>query len=427
MKNISALAGSLFWKIFIRIRWFLGLSRKQEAEIGARTPDFRLQDLSGRSFTLSDSFPKKAVVLWLTNLCSSCEERIPLLERIYQASRDRLEIFAISTLGEDRATPERILRTHQMTFPLLLDPGDWVGTVLGLPHPVGACPLYNLLVLDTAGVIRFKSHLSAIGDEALLDALHVTALSDPGGITMTQSGSHDVINFKELAARYDAWYETPLGSLAHALEQEAIFRLAETKPGERTIDIGCGTGIYTLALARRGAHVVGVDPSWEMISIAREKFRRVGLPGLFVLGSAEALPFRPGSFDLALAVTSLCFVRSPDQSIKETHRVLKPEGRLVLGELNRFSPWALWRRLKGLFTDTIYNQAHFWGKRELERLLRRRGFCVGAARMLLYFPPWNQRAVLKTYRLFETVGKKALPGTGAFIAIKAEKEREGKE
>ncbi len=243
---------------------------------------------------------------------------------------------------------------------------------------------------------------------------------------MTQSESRDVINFKELAARYDAWYETPLGSLAHALEQEAIFRLAETKPGERTIDIGCGTGIYTLALARRGVHVVGVDPSWEMIAIAREKFRRAGLSGFFVLGSAEALPFRPGCFDFALAVTSLCFVRSPDQTLEETRRVLKPEGRLVLGELNRFSPWALRRRLKGLFTDTIYNQAHFWGRRELERLFRRRGFCVSAARTLLYFPPWNQKAVLKAYHFFETVGEKTLPGAGAFIAMKAEKrERKG--
>jgi|GEM_PF-2986674 len=183
MKNISALAGSLFWKIFIRIRWFLGLSRKQEAEIGARTPDFRLQDLSGRSFTLSDSFPNKAVVLWLTNLCSSCEERIPLLERIYEANRDRLEIFALSTLGKDHATPERILRTHRMTFPFLLDPDDWVGKTLGLPHPIGTCPLYNLLILDSSGVIRFKSHLSAIGDETFLNALRsVNAIAAESGL-----------------------------------------------------------------------------------------------------------------------------------------------------------------------------------------------------------------------------------------------------
>ena len=156
---------AFFWKVFIRARWLFSFSGKKGAEIGARTPDFRLQDLSGRSFTLSDSFPRKAVVLWLTNLCSSCEERI------YEANRDRLEVFALSTLGEDRAKPERILRTHRMTFPLLLDPGDWVGKTLGLPHPIGACPLYNLLVLDDSGVIRFKSHLSVIGDETFLEML----------------------------------------------------------------------------------------------------------------------------------------------------------------------------------------------------------------------------------------------------------------
>ncbi|TAK06788.1 MAG: redoxin domain-containing protein [Candidatus Manganitrophaceae bacterium] len=173
---------ALFWKVFIRARWLLSFSGKKGAEIGARTPDFRLQDLSGRSFTLSGIFPEKAAVLWLTNLCSGCEERIQLLQRVYEANRDRLEIFALSTLGEDRATPERILRTHRMTFPLLLDPGDWVGKVLGLPHPVGACPLYNLLVLDSSGIIRFKSHLSAVRDKVLLDALRsVDAIAAESG------------------------------------------------------------------------------------------------------------------------------------------------------------------------------------------------------------------------------------------------------
>jgi ubiquinone/menaquinone biosynthesis C-methylase UbiE len=229
------------------------------------------------------------------------------------------------------------------------------------------------------------------------------------------------MNFNHLAARYDAWYQTPLGSVARALELDAILSLAGVKPGERAMDIGCGTGIYALELAQRGAHVIGIDPSMEMIAIAREKLRQAGLTGRFVCGSAEALPFRSGTVDLALGVTSLCYMHSPDRAIEEMRRVLRPGGRLVLGELNRFSFWAFLRRLKGLFRQTIYNQAHFWSRRELERLLQKSGFHPSAARTLLYFPPIPSRTFLKRYRFFDVVLKKLLPGTGAFIAMRAER------
>jgi SAM-dependent methyltransferase len=121
-------------------------------------------------------------------------------------------------------------------------------------------------------------------------------------------------DFRDLAARYDAWYQTPLGAFAHAVERDAILALADLKPGERAFDIGCGTGIYALELARQGLRVIGLDPSLDMMTIAREKFREAGLPGFWVCGSAEALPFRSASADLAVAVTSLCFVSQPDRA-----------------------------------------------------------------------------------------------------------------
>jgi ubiquinone/menaquinone biosynthesis C-methylase UbiE len=203
------------------------------------------------------------------------------------------------------------------------------------------------------------------------------------------------MTFKDVATRYDAWYQTPLGALAHALECEAVFALAGLRPGERAVDIGCGTGIYTLELARLKAH--------------------------FVCGSAEALPFRSGRFDLTLAVTSLCFVRHPDHAVGEMRRVLRPGSRLVLGELNRFSLWAFLRRLKGLFRETIYQQAHFWSRRELIKLLRRNGFVPDEAQVLLHFPPINRERFLKYYPFFEAALKKILPGTGAFLAMKAKR------
>jgi ubiquinone/menaquinone biosynthesis C-methylase UbiE len=226
-------------------------------------------------------------------------------------------------------------------------------------------------------------------------------------------------DWKDLAARYDAWYQTPLGAFAHALEQEAIFGLADVKPGERVVDIGCGTGIYALELARRGLRVIGLDSSLEMIAIAREKCREAGLASLWVCGSAEALPFRSASADLALAVTSLCFVLHPDRAIDEMCRVITPDGRVVLGELNRWSSWAFVRRLKGLVMDTIYNRAHFWSRRELERLLRRNGLAPRAVRIVLHIPPIRRVTFLKRARVFDALLRRLLPWTGAFIAVAA--------
>jgi peroxiredoxin len=173
MRRISSRIRGLFWKAFIRIRWAFRSSGARGREVGDRIPDFTLNDLHGRPVTLSDAFPEKGVVLWFTNLCSSCEERIGLLQRIYKERRDRIEVLAISTLGEDRETPARILRSHPIDFPLLLDPDDWLGRVLEFEHPRNACPLYNLLILDRFGKIRFKSHLSAIGNAKLMEALRL--------------------------------------------------------------------------------------------------------------------------------------------------------------------------------------------------------------------------------------------------------------
>jgi len=229
-------------------------------------------------------------------------------------------------------------------------------------------------------------------------------------------------DFKDLAASYDAWYQTPLGAVAHALERNAVLALADAKPGERAVDIGCGTGIYALELARQGLRVIGVDPSIEMIAIAREKLREAGLVGFWVCGSAEALPFRSASADLALAVTSLCFVPHPDQAVAEMRRVIAPDGRVVLGELNRWSSWALVRRLKGLVTDTIYNRAHFWSRTGLTRLLRRNGLVPRAVRIVIHIPPIRRAAFLKRARVFDNLLRRLLPGMGAFIAVGARRQ-----
>ncbi|MCR4288585.1 MAG: class I SAM-dependent methyltransferase [Deltaproteobacteria bacterium] len=71
--------------------------------------------------------------------------------------------------------------------------------------------------------------------------------------------------------RYDSWYETPLGKTSDRLERELIFSTADIREGEKILDAGCGTGTYSIELARMGARVTALDASSDMLDWARAK------------------------------------------------------------------------------------------------------------------------------------------------------------
>lgn len=213
---------------------------------------------------------------------------------------------------------------------------------------------------------------------------------------------------------YDAWYKTPLGSLCGRLEKEAVFGLF--KPDGLVLDIGCGTGNYTLELLRRNVRAIGIDSAFDMVMFAKNKITANGFKPLLVVGSAEQLPFKDNSFNSVLEVTALCFIEHTEAVIKESFRVLKPKGTITIGELNRFSYWAFLRRLKGLLKKSIYRQARFFTIKELSRLLETAGFKDLKWSSCIYFPPINAEWFLKGYRFFENIGK-LFPQKGAFVVV----------
>ena len=102
--------------------------------------------------------------------------------------------------------------------------------------------------------------------------------------------------------KYEAWYVTPLGSVSDRLEQELVFSMAGVKEGDRVLDAGCGTGIYSIGLAKKGAIVTGLDASLDMLEWARAKASKAGLKIDFIDADALNLPFPDGHFDLVLSV-----------------------------------------------------------------------------------------------------------------------------
>ncbi|SHK98916.1 Ubiquinone/menaquinone biosynthesis C-methylase UbiE [Desulfatibacillum alkenivorans DSM 16219] len=167
------------------------------------------------------------------------------------------------------------------------------------------------------------------------------------------------------AASYDDWLFDPSRRAAAQLEMRLMTRMLGKGQGRRLLDIGCGTGWSLELFLRQGFNCTGLDPSIPMLEKARERLgNRVDLhPGL-----GESLDFDDNSFDVASLVTTLEFVENPRACLEEACRVAKDQ--LFVGFLNRYAIKGLQRRLKGLFSSTVYNKAQFFSVWEMKSLIR---------------------------------------------------------
>ncbi|MBN1247550.1 MAG: class I SAM-dependent methyltransferase [Anaerolineae bacterium] len=166
-----------------------------------------------------------------------------------------------------------------------------------------------------------------------------------------------------VASHYEAWYETPAGQRADALEKAALRRLLWRFPDAHSVlEVGAGTGHFTRWLCNEGLVAVGLDLSGAMLQHARE------LDGVtWVQGDAGRLPFAQDAFDLVAFITTLEFLPCARRALFEALRLAR-QG-LLLGVLNRCSPLGVKRRVTGFFQSSVYDAAHFYSVTELKRLV----------------------------------------------------------
>ncbi len=173
-----------------------------------------------------------------------------------------------------------------------------------------------------------------------------------------------VFDFND-AINYEKWFKKPRNRFTVDLENRLMLDLLMPSLGETVLEIGCGTGASLLPFLDKGLQVTGVDPSPYMLDIATKNLgNRVDLHR----GYAEDLPFEDNSFNYACLVTTLEFVEDPKKALEEAFRVAKD--KVFLGVLNRYAIKGVQRRIKGVFTRTIYNHAHFFSVWELKQLIR---------------------------------------------------------
>lgn len=140
--------------------------------------------------------------------------------------------------------------------------------------------------------------------------------------------------FNTIASRYDLLNDLQSFGL-HRLWKRRLVHLAASQPGERVLDLCCGTGDIALAFARLGLEVTGLDFSEQMLTIARhraESHGRVsGGPAIqFLHGDAQQIPFPDASFDIVSVGYGLRNLADWESGLREMKRVAKPGGRLLV-------------------------------------------------------------------------------------------------
>jgi SAM-dependent methyltransferase len=174
-----------------------------------------------------------------------------------------------------------------------------------------------------------------------------------------------VFDFNEAIA-YEQWFKRPENKSAFALETQLMRDLLQPMQGESVLDIGCGTGACLQALLEMDLQVTGLDPSTYMLDLA---LKTIGHRADLYRGYGEDLPFDDNSFNYACLFTTLEFVEDPKKTLEEACRVAKD--RVFIGVLNRYAIKGIQRRVKGIFTPTIFNHAQFFSVWELKQMIRR--------------------------------------------------------
>ena len=194
--------------------------------------------------------------------------------------------------------------------------------------------------------------------------------------------------FDKEAKDYDSWYNSKLGSFVDKVETTCVFKLFKLRKGKKVLDAGCGTGNFSIKLAKLGCDVTAVDLSNEMLNVARDKACREGLDIDFIHMDVHKMDFADNYFDGVLSVTAFEFFKRPQLAFDEILRVLKPKGYLLIGTINRESEWGKMYLSKEVREDSVFRYAELMTVKDLKSLNKDKLVNV---RECLFVPPYAKQ------------------------------------
>jgi len=117
---------------------------------------------------------------------------------------------------------------------------------------------------------------------------------------------------------------------------DQILGLVEIKPNFIAADLGCGSGFFTIPLAKKVAKVYAIDVQKEMLEILEQKMRKQKIKNIeLVLSNENEIPLENGSVELLITVNTLHEFSDKGKMIKEMQRVLKPKGKIVIVDFKK--------------------------------------------------------------------------------------------
>ena len=172
-----------------------------------------------------------------------------------------------------------------------------------------------------------------------------------------------IFNFND-ASICEKWFLNPQNRALADSTYHLMLHMLNANPGQSILDIGCGLGNGLALCHENGLQATGIDPSPYMLDIAEKSLKHcVEL----YRGKAEELPFDDNSFNYVSLITCLEFVDDPRKAVEEACRVAKD--KVFIGIINRYALTRFKMRIKGLFTDSVYNNARFLSIWELKKLI----------------------------------------------------------
>jgi ubiquinone/menaquinone biosynthesis C-methylase UbiE len=224
---------------------------------------------------------------------------------------------------------------------------------------------------------------------------------------------------EKLQREFNRWAQEGEGEKMerhHLNITEKTIRLMDLRPGERVLDLGCGSGWATRLLARLVSdgpegfgQVVGLDVSDEMIRQARaasKDFENI----LYVWGSAQQIPWEENCFDKILSVESFYYYPDQDRALAELFRVLAPRGRMfILINLYKDNPYSL------QWVDKLKVPVHVRSAVEYVELLKKHAFENVEACQIPDDTPTPNDYVTKSFRSLDDL--RAFKKTGALLLM----------